>query len=64
LPEGQGKGLASALMNPMIENMQKKAIPVHLETANPKNVDIYKKKGFTIFNTTRLGNNTLFWMRR
>ena len=64
LPEGQGKGLASTLMNPMIENMQKKAIPVHLETANPKNVDIYKKKGFTIFNTTRLGNNTLFWMRR
>jgi predicted acetyltransferase len=60
----QGKGLASALMNPMIEDMKKKSIPVHLETANPDNVEIYKKKGFNIFHKIKLGNNTFYWMRR
>lgn len=64
LPEGQGKGLASALMNPTIENMTINSIPLHLETANPKNVEIYKKKGFSIFKTLQLGNNTLYCMRR
>lgn len=64
LPEVQGKGLASALMNPMIEDMKKNFIPVHLETANPKNVEIYKKKGFNIFHKIKLGNNTFYWMRR
>lgn len=64
LPEEQGKGLASVLMNPMIENMVEKSIPLHLETANPKNVEIYKKKGFNIFHKIKLGNNTFYWMRR
>ena len=64
LPEEQGKGLASALMNPMIEDMRKKNISMHLETANPKNVKIYKKKGFTIFKTLQLGSNTLYLMSR
>ena len=63
LPEAQGKGLASALLNYVIEDMKKNLIPAYLETANPKNVEIYKKKGFTVFNTTQLGNNTLYWMK-
>ena len=63
MPEEQGKGLASALMNPMIENMMEKSIPLHLETANPKNVEICKKKGFNIFHEIKLGNNTFYWMR-
>jgi ribosomal protein S18 acetylase RimI-like enzyme len=64
LPDGQGKGLASSLMDPMIERMKEKAIPLHLETANPRNVEIYKKKGFSVFNTTKFGNNTFYWMRQ
>lgn len=64
LPEGQGKGLASVLMNPMIESMGEISIPMHLETANPKNIEIYKKKRFNVFHTTQLGNNTLYWMRK
>lgn len=64
LPEGQGKGLASKLINPMIERMKESSVPVHLETANPKNVEIYKKKGFAVINTKQLGCNTLYWMRR
>ena len=62
LPEEQGKGLASALMNPMIRRMKEKSIPVFLETANLRNVDIYKKKGFKIFKTLTIGDQNLFLM--
>ena len=62
LPEAQGKGLASALMNPMIQRMKEKSIPVFLETANPRNVDIYKKKGFKTFETLAIGDDNLFLM--
>ena len=62
LPEAQGKGLASALMNPMLQRMKEKSIPVFLETANLRNVDIYKKKGFKIFETLTVGNRNVFLM--
>jgi ribosomal protein S18 acetylase RimI-like enzyme len=62
LPEAQGKGLASALMNPMIQRMKEKSIPLFLETANRRNVDIYKKKGFKIFETLTIGDNSLVLM--
>ena len=47
-------------MNPMIQRMKEKLIPVFLETANLLNVDIYKKKGFKIFNTLTIEDQNLF----
>jgi len=49
-------------MNPMIQRMKEKSIPVFLETANPRNVDIYKKKGFKIFETLTIGDHNLSLM--
>jgi GNAT superfamily N-acetyltransferase len=62
LPEAQGKGLASTLMNPMLLWMKEKSIPVFLETANPRNVGIYKKKGFRIFETLTIRDHNVFLM--
>jgi GNAT superfamily N-acetyltransferase len=62
LPEAQGKGVASALMNPTIQRMKERSIPLFLETANPRNVEIYKKKGFNIFQTLTIGEHSLFLM--
>jgi GNAT superfamily N-acetyltransferase len=62
LPEAQGKGLASTLMNPMLQSMKEKSIPVFLETANPRNVGIYKKKGFKIFETLTIRDHDIFLM--
>ena len=42
--------------------MKEKSIPVFLETANPRNVDIYKKKGFKIFETVIIGDCNLVLM--
>ena len=54
--------MASALMNPMIQKMKERSIPLFLETANPRNVEIYKKKGFKIFETLTMGDRNLFLM--
>jgi len=64
IPEEHGKGLASELMNSMIDKMKSISTPIHLETENPKNVEIYKKKGFSIYHTLQIENNTLYWMKR
>jgi ribosomal protein S18 acetylase RimI-like enzyme len=62
LPEAQGKGSASTLMNPMLQRMKEKSIPVFLETANLRNVDIYKRKGFEIFETLTIRDHHVFLM--
>jgi ribosomal protein S18 acetylase RimI-like enzyme len=62
LPEAQGKGLASKLMNPVIDKMKHLSIPIFLETANPINVEIYKKKGFSIYKKLSEKNSELFLM--
>ena len=63
LPESQGKGLASSLMNPILAEKRDNEIPVYLETANEKNVGIYKRKGFNIFNTIQTENPTIYFMK-
>ena len=63
LPEAQGKGLASSLMNPILAEKKANKIPVYLETANQKNVEIYKRKGFRVINTFQTENPTIYCMR-
>ena len=63
LNEAQGKGLASNLMNPILKYCQSENIPVFLETANPINIEIYKKKGFVITDTFKEKNISINYMR-
>jgi GNAT superfamily N-acetyltransferase len=63
LPETQGKGLSSKLMNPVIEACKKLSWPLFLETANAKNVAIYQKKGFEITDTLSHNATTIFYMK-
>lgn len=64
LPEGQGKGLASMLMNPVLEHCSDSNIPVFLETANPINVEIYKKKGFIVADSIDTSMASIYFMKR
>jgi len=64
LPEARGKGLASELINPMIEKMTENSIPMFLETANPVNVEIYRKKGFSVFKSIDKDGITIYFMQR
>jgi len=64
LPEARGKGLASELIDPMMEKMNTNSIPTYLETANPVNVEIYRKKGFSVFKTVDKDDITIYFMER
>jgi len=61
--EARGKGLAGKLMNPILEESKLKNIPVFLETANPVNVEIYRKKGFETIDTFEEENILIHYMR-
>ena len=63
LPEGQGMGLASKLINPVLENCKLNYIPVFLETANPRNVEIYKKKGFASIDCFNTNSTSIYFMQ-
>lgn len=49
-------------MNPLLQRMKEKSAPVFLVTENLRNVDIYKKKGFKVFETLTIGDYNLFLM--
>ncbi|MEI2696027.1 MAG: GNAT family N-acetyltransferase [Saprospiraceae bacterium] len=63
MPQVQGKGLASKLLNPVLEDCKNKKTPVYLETGNKNNVEIYKKKGFTLTDTYVAGNFNIYFMK-
>ena len=63
LPQSQGKGYASRLMNPVLNEMKLKSISVYLETASIKNVQIYAGKGFKLYNTWFCKGFELYYMK-
>jgi GNAT superfamily N-acetyltransferase len=63
VPASQGNGLASMLMNPVIDFCKGLNVPLLLETANTRNVEIYKKKGFVITDASNHDSTTIFYMR-
>lgn len=50
----RGKGLARALIEPMLAEFDKSGLPCYLETHNPANVALYKKFGFALAETGTL----------
>lgn len=64
LPEAQGKGLGSKLMNPVLEYCAENNITIYLETGNPKNVEIYKKKGFVLISTAKQKKLEVYYMQK
>jgi GNAT superfamily N-acetyltransferase len=63
VPEGQGKGIASKLMNPVLDECRLNNIPVFLETANHRNVEIYKKKRFVLIDCYQTNSTTIHYMK-
>jgi len=47
-PDMQGKGLGSALMQPILELCDREGIHAYLETETESNVGFYSRKGFTV----------------
>ena len=60
LPQMQGKGYASKLLNSWLEKAQKERVEVYLETSTESNLAYYQKKGFELYDKIMLeGENPL-----
>lgn len=64
MPSGQGKGLAKGLLDPVLTEAENSGKDVYLETANPLNVRIYRKKGFEIIEEVALSDIRMTFMVR
>jgi ribosomal protein S18 acetylase RimI-like enzyme len=47
-PKCQGKGLGGKLLTPILEKADAERVAVYLESANPRNLDFYRKHGFEV----------------
>ena len=64
-PDAQGKGLSSQLFRPMLAQADAQTLPVYLETSTEKNVAIYNRKGFVVFDELKPNEAvTIYSMRR
>lgn len=65
-PDMQGKGLGTALMQPVLEICDRDHVPAYLETETESNVDFYSKRGFKVIKeiTTSDGRSKVWTMWR
>ena len=54
VPGQQGKGIGTALMQPVLAKADAEKIPVYLATHEEKNVRYYQRYGFDLIHTTRI----------
>jgi ribosomal protein S18 acetylase RimI-like enzyme len=63
LPEYQNKGIGGKLLAELVYDSERRKMPMYLETYLPKNIELYKKFGFDIFDELQLGF-PVYCMRR
>ena len=63
-PDARGKGIATTLLNPLLEQCETQNIPVYLETSNVTNVDIYNHKGFSLTKSCNFGSVDFYFMKK
>ena len=47
-PELQGRGIGSALMQPVLERCDRDGMPAYLEATTPRNRALYERHGFRV----------------
>jgi ribosomal protein S18 acetylase RimI-like enzyme len=46
VPERQGRGIGSALLDPLLERADSEGVPAYLEATSPRNEQLYERHGF------------------
>ena len=55
-PPHQGKGVGSALIEPVLAQADREGLPAYLESSNPANITLYQRHGFEIVDEIRVGD--------
>jgi ribosomal protein S18 acetylase RimI-like enzyme len=60
-PEAQGRGVGSALIQPMLEACDRDEVPAYLESSKERNIDFYARHGFRVTDEVRLPRGPRVW---
>jgi GNAT superfamily N-acetyltransferase len=57
-PAGQGRGMGSALLRPILERCDSEQIPAYLEASAPRNKSLYERHGFEVTEEFQVGRGS------
>ena len=60
-PDEQGRGIGSALMQPVLEMCDRDVVPAYLESSKERNVDFYARHGFRVTDELVLPEGPPVW---
>ena len=60
-PEHQGKGVGSALIQPILQKCDEEGIPAYLESSKESNVPFYERHGFKVTREINVKNGPTIW---
>ncbi|HEV2061722.1 MAG TPA: GNAT family N-acetyltransferase [Solirubrobacteraceae bacterium] len=61
-PEAQGRGLGSALLEPMLERCDREGVPAYLESSKERNIAFYGRHGFRVTREMRFPRGPKLWL--
>lgn len=60
-PDARGRGLARAVLEPVLARDDQEAVPAHLETCTPTNLPFYERFGFRVYGETTIDGGPVLW---
>jgi ribosomal protein S18 acetylase RimI-like enzyme len=61
-PDRQGEGIATALIQPVLDSCDRDEVPAYLETGTQRNVDFYVRHGFKVIEELTLPKGPPMWL--
>jgi len=60
-PDQQGRGIGSALIQPILDRCDKERLPAYLESSKERNLPFYQRHGFEVVEVLEIPNGPAIW---